>query len=189
MILGERVRFRAMERADLPHFVRWLNDPEVRRGLSMFLPISTGHEEQWFEEQLKRPAYEQSFALEAEIDGHWKLIGSVALFDFNWIARKAEIGIMIGEKAQWNKGYGGEAMRLILKHGFETLNLHRLYLKVFANNPRAIRSYEKVGFVLEGRLRDADFAEGGYVDDLIMSMLRPEWESGLKTSPSKAGGK
>lgn len=189
MIASERIRLRGMERADLPNFVAWLNDPEVRQGIAAFLPMSVVREEQWFEAMLKNPPEEQPFSMEANIDGKWTLIGSIGLRNIDWLSRKAEIGIMIGEKSQWNKGYGSEAMQLMLQHSFETLNLHRIYLKVFANNPRAIRSYEKVGFVLEGRLREAHFTQGTYIDDLIMSILRPEWDAGLKTGPNKPGGK
>ena len=177
MILGERIRFRAIERADLPQFVEWLNDPEVRQGISSFLPLSLAREENWFESMLKRPIEEHPFALEIKDGGKWLLIGSCGLFDIDWRSRKAEIGIMIGDKRQWNKGYGTETMRLILKHGFETLNLHRLYLKVYSTNLRAIRAYEKAGFVLEARLREAHFGDGKYNDDLIMSVLRSEWNA------------
>lgn len=175
MIFGERIRFRAMERADLAQFVEWINDPDVRRGISAFLPLSLVREENWFEEMLKRPIEEHPLALEIREQKKWILIGSCGLFDVDWISRKAEIGIMIGDKRQWNKGYGTETMQLLLKHGFETLNLHRLYLKVYDTNPGAIRAYEKAGFVLEARLREAHFADGGYHDDLIMSVLRSEW--------------
>lgn len=185
MILGERIRFRAMERADLVHFVDWINDPEVRRGISSFLPLSLVREERWFEDMLKRPVEEHPFALEIQQKKKWVLIGSCGLFDIDWISRKAEIGIMIGDKRQWNKGYGTETMRLILKHGFETLNLHRLYLKVFDTNPGAIRAYEKAGFVLEARLREAHFADGAYHDDLIMSVLRSEWDTTQSPPRSK----
>lgn len=82
---------------------------------------------------------------------------------------------MIGDKACWNKGYGTQALRLILHHGFETLNLHRLNLRVYEDNPGAIRAYEKAGFVREGRLRDGEFSEGCYKAVLLMSVLRPEW--------------
>jgi RimJ/RimL family protein N-acetyltransferase len=124
---------------------------------------------------LKSPIDEHPFAMEIREGETWTLAGSVGLMHIDWISRKAEIGIMIGEKRFWNKGYGTEAMRLILKHGFETLNLHRLYLRVFSDNPGAIRAYEKAGFVLEARMREAHFAEGQYKDDLMMSVLRSEW--------------
>ncbi len=186
MISGNGLRFRAIERADLAQFVEWINDPEVRQGISAFLPLSLVREERWFEEMLKRPIEEHAFALELQQDQKWMLIGSCGLFDIDWISRKAEIGIMIGDKRQWNKGYGTETMRIILKHGFETLNLHRLYLKVFDTNPRAIRAYEKAGFVLEARLREAHFADGLYHDDLIMSMLRPEWDAITQSTQTKS---
>lgn len=186
MIHGERIRFRAIERADLPKFVAWINDPEVRQGIASFLPLSMAREENWFESMLKSPVEEHPFALEIKNGKNWLLIGSCGLFDIDWRSRKAEIGIMIGDKRQWNKGYGTETMRLILKHGFETLNLHRLYLKVFSTNPGAIRAYEKAGFVLEARLREAHFADGRYHDDLIMSVLRSEWDSN-QSSKSRGG--
>ncbi len=83
---------------------------------------------------------------------------------------------MIGEKRFWNQGYGSEAMRLMLKYGFETVNLHRIYLRVFENNPRAVRAYEKAGFVHEGRERESHFIGGKYIDTLLMSVIRPDWD-------------
>ena len=83
---------------------------------------------------------------------------------------------MIGNKNYWNQGYGTETMQVMLKHAFETLNLHRIFLRVFEKNPMAVRCYEKVGYVHEGRLREAVYAEGEYSDMLLMSILRGEWE-------------
>lgn len=83
---------------------------------------------------------------------------------------------MIGEKDYWDQGYGTEAMQLILHHGFNTLNLNSITLRVYENNPRAIRSYEKTGFVLDGRIRQSQFADGKYLDTLFMSVLREEWK-------------
>ena len=177
MIYGDRIRFRAPEKEDIPMFVDWINDPEVRAGLSLFLPMSVANEEQWFENMLKRPPEEQPLTIEVQDEGGWNPIGNVGLFGFNDNARSAEAGIMIGEKAYWDQGYGTEGMKLLLKHGFETLNLNRISLQVFANNPRAIRCYEKVGFVHEGRFRQAMFTDGVYYDVLWMSVIREEWTS------------
>ena len=177
MIYGERIRFRAPERDDLPTFVRWINDPEVRAGLSLFLPMSMAEEEQWFDNMLKSPAEEHPLSIEVKNKNDWVIIGNIGLFGFDSIVRFAEAGILIGDKAYWNKGYGTEALKLLLKHGFETLNLNRIFLRVYEDNPRAIRCYEKVGFIHEGRMRQARFAQGKYVDILIMSVLREEWKS------------
>jgi len=177
VIYGDRIRFRAPEKEDIAMFVDWLNDPEVRAGLSLFLPMSVAKEEHWFENMLKRPQEEQPMTIEVQDEVGWNPIGNVGLFGFNDISRSAEAGIMIGEKAYWDQGYGTEAMKLLLKHGFETLNLNRISIQVFANNPRAIRCYEKVGFVHEGRSRQAIFTDGVYYDVLWMSVIREEWTS------------
>jgi diamine N-acetyltransferase len=178
MIYGDRIRLRADERADLPRFVEWLNDPDVREGISSHLPQSQAEEEQWYETMLKTPHDEHPLAIDVRTeDGGWQLIGNCGFFDLKWRNRSAEVGIFIGDKSRWNQGYGTETMRMLLKHGFETLNLNRIYLNVFASNPRAIRCYEKVGFVHEGRQRQAEYQHGQYIDMLLMSVLRSEYSA------------
>lgn len=176
MIYGDRIRLRAPERADIPRFVTWLNDPEVTAGLSLYLPMSQADEEGWFENMLKRPKDEHPFVIEAGSGDGWTPIGNCGLHAIDWRNRSAEMGIFIGDKSYWNKGYGAEVMLLLLSHGFGTLNLNRLYLRVYHTNPRAIRAYEKAGFVHEGVLRQAEFKKGEYIDVLIMSVLRSEWK-------------
>ena len=178
MIYGERIRFRSAERNDLPLFVGWLNDPEVRYGIAMYLPMSQAREEAWFEDMLKHPPAEQVLVIEArgaKSQEHWTPIGTCSFMDIDWRSRNAEFGILIGEKAYWNKGYGTEAVKLLVRHGFQTLNLHRIWLRVFATNPRAVKAYEKAGFTHEGTKRQAEFIDGEYVDVLLMSILQPEW--------------
>jgi RimJ/RimL family protein N-acetyltransferase len=178
MIYGERIRLRAAERSDLPMFVKWLNDPDVSRHLGLHLPLSLASEEGWFESMLKGTPEEQVLVIEKkQADESWLPLGNCSLMDINWRNRYAEFGIFIGEKEFWNQGFGAEAARLILKHGFATLNLHRIWLRVNANNPRAIKAYEKAGYVREGIQRQAMFQDGQYLDVIVMSVLRPEWEA------------
>ena len=124
---------------------------------------------------LKRPSEEQSLGIEIKDGDGWRLIGNCGIFDINWRASSAEVGIFIGDKSCWNKGYGTEVMRLLLRHGFETLNLNRIFLRVDAANLGGIRAYEKAGFVHEGRFRQGTFQGGEYRDMLFMSVLRSEW--------------
>jgi diamine N-acetyltransferase len=178
MIYGERIRFRAPERTDIPRFVNWLNDPDVRRGISQYLPFSIVDEEEWFDKMLSQPQYEHPLVIEVCKTGEaeeWISIGSIGFSTIDWRNRCSEFGIMIGEKAYWNQGYGTEAVKLLLKHGFETLNLNRVFLRVFDNNSGAIRAYEKAGFTLEGRLRQAEYQQGQFLDTLIMGILRSEF--------------
>jgi diamine N-acetyltransferase len=176
MIYGERIRLRAIEREDIPRFVEWLNDPEVTAGLTMHLPMSISDETRWFENLANRSVEERPLSIEVRTpDGGWKHIGSVGLEGIESINRCAGFGIFIGEKSLWDQGYGSEATLLMLKHGFETLNLNRIFLHVYENNPRAVRAYKKVGFVEEGLLREAIYRNGCYINVLLMSVLRSEW--------------
>lgn len=176
MIYGDRIRLRAVTRSDLPQFIEWLNDPEVRAGLLMHLPLSIEDEEAWFENMIKSPAAQHPMVIEVRSGEGWKMIGDCGFHLIDWRIRSAELGIFIGEKSYWGQGYGTEVMRLLLKHGFNTLNLNRIALEVFETNPRAIRTYEKVGFVHEGRRRQDMFKDGRYIDVLLMSVLRSEWQ-------------
>jgi diamine N-acetyltransferase len=187
MIYGERVRLRALEVADLPHFVTWLNDPDVRQGLLMHNPVAQAEEENWYQRMLQRPVDQHAMGIEvrqqgeADVETSWNLVGSLAFDHIDWRVAAAEFGILIGDKSYWDHGHGTEAVRLLVKHGFETLNLNRIYLHVFENNPRAIRAYEKAGFTLEGRERQAEFKNGNYIDVLRMSMLKAEFfQAGVK---------
>ena len=177
MIYGDSIRLRAIERRDLPRFVEWLNDPEVIQGLLFYLPMSLAEEEGWFENMLKHPASEHPLVIEIHEGNEWVMIGNCGVHNIDWRCRSAEVGIVIGDKRVWNHGYGTQAMKLLLKHCFETLNLNRVALDVYENNIRAIRSYEKAGFTQEGRKRQAMYKDGQYLDILKMSILRQEWIS------------
>ena len=175
MILGEGIRLRGMEREDLPLFVRWLNDPEVRRFLLQHYPISTPQEERWFEQMLQSPTAEQPLVIEIQQGSDWIPLGNISFMGVDQQAHNAELGLFIGEKSFWDKGVGTKAITLMLDHGFFTLNFHRIYLRVYEENKRGIHCYEKIGFKHEGRLREAGFLEGRYCDMLWMGILRDEW--------------
>ncbi len=105
-----------------------------------------------------------------------KPIGLIDLSGFSWTSRNAWVGIGLGEREYWGKGYGSDAMRVLLRYAFEELNLHRINLDVFEYNERAIRSYLKCGFVEEGRARQALRREGRRWDMIFMGVLKSEWE-------------
>ena len=116
-------------------------------------------------------------AIEVLVGQDWVHIGNTGLHNVEPVHLAAEFGIMIGEKAYWNKGYGREAARLTLKHGFEHLNLNRIYLHVYENNLRGIKAYEAAGFVHEGVLREGVYKNGRYLNLLVMSVLHSEWNA------------
>ncbi|MBN1538240.1 MAG: GNAT family N-acetyltransferase [Anaerolineales bacterium] len=177
MIYGKRMRLRALEKEDLHLYVEWVNDPDVRGGVAMYLPFSMYEEEKWYESTMAKPAAEHPMMIEVKEGDSWMPIGDCGFFTLDHRNRSGELGILIGRKDYWNQGYGSEAVQLLLEHGFNTLNLHRVYLRVFEDNKRAIRAYEKCGFIHEGHLRSAEYKDGKYVDVLFMSVLKEEWNN------------
>ena len=173
MLVGAKVRLRAIERADIPFFVKWLNDPEVLQFLDLYKPLSTAAEERWFERQLD-DAKNTVFAIETAASVH---IGNVGLHSIDWKNGNSELGIVIGEKAYWGLGYGTDAINTVLRFAFEEMNLHSVYLRVYEFNERGIRTYAKCGFHEDGRLRERLYRNGGYHDVLLMGVLRQEYDA------------
>ena len=116
-----------------------------------------------------------SFAIEA--DG--QLIGQCSLFNFDDTAHTCELGIAIGDKAYWGKGYGREAVGLLLEYAFRYRNLRRVFLRTDGQNIRGQRAYKACGFVEEGRLRAHVYSNGAYDDLVFMGILRDEWQRTL----------
>jgi RimJ/RimL family protein N-acetyltransferase len=170
MLKGERVVLRAVEREHLPNYVRWLNDEKVLEWLGTFRPMALAEEETWYEEMLKDRT---RCILAVELDG--KHIGGCGLEHIDSRNGSAELGLFIGLQELWEQGLGLDVLRTLLRFGFNQLNLHRVYLRVFAKNQRAIHLYEKAGFRHEGCWRESEFRHGGYHDTLWMSILRSEW--------------
>ena len=174
MIVGEKVCLQPIERSDLPRFVRWFADPEVRRYLAVYLPFSLAQEERWYESLLGRLERQEDLVLTIETaDG--VRIGNVGLHAIDWKNRSAELGIAIGEKAYWDRGYGTDAIRTMLGLAFREMNLHRVSLRVDVDNARGLRCYEKSGFRKEGVFRDMVFKNGAYCDQYVMSILESEF--------------
>jgi RimJ/RimL family protein N-acetyltransferase len=174
IIRAQRIYLRPAERTDLPLFVRWLADAETKRHLALRSPLSEAMEEKWFERAVERQGRDQYHFVICLI-GDGRPIGAADLRDINLDDGHAAFGIIIGEKGEWNRGYGTEALNAICDFGFGQLRLERIELDVYAPNKRAQRSYEKAGFTLEGTLRHGHFADGDFLDVLRMALLRDEW--------------
>jgi RimJ/RimL family protein N-acetyltransferase len=174
---GKLVRLRAYESSDVDATLKWVNDDEVRQfleGGTLTYPVSRAQQEQ-FVEGASRPAdNRKTFAIET-LNGEY--LGSINLHEIDWINRRAEIGIVIGIKQHWGKGYGTDAMRVLLRLAFDKMNLHRVYLRVYAFNKRAIASYEKCGFRREGVLREQRYHNGKYHDAILMGLLESEYRA------------
>src|SRR5262249_24118667 len=152
-----KIYLRPLEREDAPVLVPWFNDPEVNRTLLQYLPLNLRAEEQ-FIEKLYQDDRQVVLGIVRRDDD--RLIGSTGLHPIRPKERHTGFGIVIGDKESWNQGYGSEATALLVRYAFETLNLNRVWLHVFEENARAIRTYEKAGFRREGLLRQDRYHEG-----------------------------
>lgn len=179
LLRGARVALRPLEKTDLPAFTAWFSRYELHRMLTpgAIRLVNTDTEETWYRSMLEqKDAW--LYAIEALDDPHQpdgRLIGSTSLFRVDGKNRSADFGIAIADPAMRGKGYGGEIIDLMLEWAFLELNLHRVQLTVVAFNTNAIKLYERKGFKHDGSLRDAIWREGRYWDNLVMSVLRPEW--------------
>ena len=176
MLKGKSVLLRPIKRSDISYFLKWFNDPEVFQYLTLYLPMTEMSEEKFIEELgTTRARSDALFVIEVIEGASTKPIGNCGLHQIDSKDQNANLGIIIGEKDYWSKGYGAEAAKLVINYGFQQLNLHLIYSTAVAFNERSIKLHKKVGFREEGRLRQAIFKNGQYHDLLQFGILREEW--------------
>ncbi len=172
MIQGELVDIVAYRPEYIDLAVEMLSDPEVRRYLPSFIwPPGASEVRDWFQRMEGDPRT-RNFAI---LDKSGQFIGNIGLRNLNWQSRTVDLVIFIGDRRFWGNGYGRDAICAVLDHLFANLNLHRVGLQVLEYNERAIRCYQACGFVVEGRSRQAHYANGRYWDLIQMGILKDEW--------------
>ncbi len=175
MLRGNRVKLGPIKREYIESFLKWFNDPEIIQYLTMYRPMTRMSEEEWMENLKEREdTIRFSITIPYE-DGSEILIGNCGIHNIDWKNRVGEVGIVIGEKEYQSKGFGTEAMELLLEYGFKIVNLNRIELDTYAFNVRALKSYKKVGFIEEGRKRQFVWSNGRYHDAIMMGILAEEW--------------
>jgi len=169
---GNLVRLRAVEPEDEPLLYEWFNDWQVTENLMLRYPVSHATERD-FLESTRQPNYEKAhFAVVRKETG--QLIGGATLEAPQPELRQGTLGIAIGDKTSWDRGYGTDTMRTLCRFGFAMMNLHRIQLEVYAENERARKVYERVGFQVEGVRREAMYKWGRYMDVVMMGLLEGE---------------
>ncbi len=178
LLSGQLVRLAAANSdTDAEPMARWSRNAEYLRMLDSdpAAPQSAkqvkGNIAEWMEHERA-----DSFGFMIRTLADDRLIGFVGLGGINWNNGDGFVGIGIGEADCWGQGYGTDAMRVLLRFAFDELNLHRVSLSVYAYNPRAIRSYEKAGYKIEGHARQVVNRDGARSDEVFMGVLREDWE-------------
>lgn len=169
--MTSRVVLAPLTKADGPVLFKWINDRELVLFNAGYQPVHEPSHREWLAGLARRRDL-VAFAIRVKRTG--RLIGVCQLTAINPVRRSADLQIRIGEASARGRGYGSEAVRLLVDFGFRDLNLHRIALQVFATNSRAIRTYERAGFRHEGTLRDAAFVDGEFVAVKVMAVLEGE---------------
>ncbi len=169
-LVGDKVYLRGLERSDITgNWLQWFNDKEVTRYMvNGALPNSVESQTSFYE-HVVNSSHDLVLAICDKATGAH--IGNTGLHRIDWINRMAEFGIVIGEKAFWGQGYGGQATRLIVAHGFRRLNLHKIFLGVHSEHKAAIQAYTRAGFQQEACLKRELYRDGGYFDKLLMAIF------------------
>ncbi|MFG2823449.1 GNAT family N-acetyltransferase [Kitasatospora sp. NPDC048365] len=173
-LTGERVRLVPLALRHAEDFWRSVQDPELRRLTGTVREFTLADTEQWCADRADQPD-RLDLAIEDPHTGEF--LGELALNELDPDNHSASFRIALAP-GRPGRGLGPEATRLLLRHVFEEIRLNRVHLEVFEYNPRAVRSYEKAGFVHEGRSRQALKWDGQYHDVLHMAVLREEWLAG-----------
>lgn len=176
LLRAERVFLRPAEKSDVATFVRWFADAEMSGFLGGRAPFSEAMEEQWFTQAVEHQGKDRYHFVICRLDTS-EPIGTISLFHLDQTNGSAGVGISIGEKDLWGRGYGTDAMNALLDFGFGELRLERVWLDVYDFNTRARRSYEKSGYATEGVQRHAHFSRGQFRDVVLMAILRNDWEA------------
>jgi RimJ/RimL family protein N-acetyltransferase len=165
MIAGDLVILRALESSDLERCYLWMNDPNIVRTLKSRYPMPFEKEAEWLERAVGRIETERHFAVERK-DSRTH-IGNASLHAIDWVSRTAAFGLFIGDPASWNRGFGTDAIRTLVRFAFEEMNLRKLKVNVFDYNDRAKHVLEAIGFQQEGKLA-REFYRGGEYHDLVI---------------------
>ncbi|MFQ5979816.1 MAG: GNAT family N-acetyltransferase [Candidatus Heimdallarchaeota archaeon] len=177
MYEGKIVRLRGFRLEDVNLFLKNWNNYELRHFLDERFPHSKEEEETWVRQTWEGIRKGQRYAFAVESLQNDELLGSAGLHAVNRIIRSAILGIAIYEPQNWGRGFGSDAVDVLLRIAFDILNLNRVELEVHDFNTRAIACYRKTGFQEVGRRREARFTEGRYNDSIIMDILAEEWKA------------
>lgn len=172
MIAGIRIDLRPVQAVDLTLLRQWEREPDIARLMTTTAAVIDSREsaEQEYDRLLRTPRV-KLLAMQTKES---TVVGFMRLNDLDFIARKATVRLFVAPAIQ-GQGYGTEALQLLSRFCFRELGLHRLGLVVRADNARAIALYQRLGYAIEGRERDAVWGEGKWIDFIHMGLLANEW--------------
>ncbi len=175
MIRYQKVYLTELDRHNAETIRAWINDPEVHRFLLVgHVPITREQEERYYDLQSEA---KDSYSFEIHLAADGRYVGNIGLTGVDLVHRHGEIGLVIGDKTVWGKGFGADAVVACLIFAYDTLGLHRVSIRAHAEHSKAISLYKRLGFVETGREREHVFQEGHFQDEIILDMLDREFRA------------
>lgn len=174
MLTGAHTGLRAIEEGDLEQLLAWRNQPGFRRYFREWRELSMADQRDWFTKVVRGDPRTRMFAIERLADG--ALLGASGLCYFDPVNRNADFSIYIGRDDLYiDDVLAVDAARVMLRFGFEEMNLHRVWAEIYSIDTPKQRFFDILGFTLEGRHRQTHWTEGGWCDSLFYGLLRDEW--------------
>ena len=170
-IKGTKVALRKMDYNDTDLIIRWRNSDYIREHFIYQGYFTKESHENWIKTMIETGKVVKLMI--GDMEDNYKAVGSIYIRDIDRTNNKAEYGIFIGEESARGRGIGSEAAALMIQYCFNVIKLHRLFLRVFADNKQAIKSYENAGFVKEANLKEDVYINGKYRDIVLMGIITP----------------
>lgn len=171
MLSDDLIYLRKLEDSDLDRTWKWINDPDIFFAIGVQAPVTKTAQKRWFN---KLDASYSKIVFAICLNEEDKHVGNVSLDLIDHRHRNARLSIFIADPELRGKSIGMRAMKLLIEYAFDFLNLHRLYCKTTVGNEKALAFYKKLGFQVEGQLREHEFVQGGYVGKIMLGLLRED---------------
>jgi len=185
MLKGKLVKLVSIERTDLKKLMEWRNDPYFRKHFREYRELNSSMQEKWYENKVLKDPSTMMFSIRRLRDN--KLLGCCGFVYIHWAYRHADISLYIGDRRSYidDKGYAEDACRIMLDYGFGDLNLNKVWTEIYEFDIKKRKLYSKIGFKLDGILRQNTFHNGRFWDSHMISILKNEWQ---KNNRSKYRG-
>lgn len=175
MYRGSKIYLNAINREDLPQLMNWRNLPEYRKHFREYRELNMDMQIHWYESKVLGDSSTEMFAIRLNDTG--ELIGCCGLCYINWVHRNADLSLYIGWKKSYidDEGYAEEACRLLFDYGFNELGLQKVWTEIYVFDKKKFDLYKKLGFSVDGELRDQYFYDGKWWNSYMLSLLKDEW--------------
>lgn len=176
MYKGEKIYIDAVTREDLPQLMEWRNRPDYRKFFREYRELNIDMQQKWYESKVLNDNSTEMFAIRLNDIG--ELIGCCGLCYINWVHRNADLSLYIGwEKAYIDEeGYAEEACKLLFNYGFKELGLEKIWTEIYSFDEKKLNLYKKLGFKIDGELRNQYYYNGQWWNSYMLSLLTEEWK-------------